>query len=423
MAQDDSRNHPQPPAADPDTNGSDTQSSGTHDRDTQGKLKQTAAGSDAQQSPPAKAKAKAKSKDKQARPAPRRSALAVLCLLLIIILAAGGGWFGWQMWQQLEQLQRSSPASTPVAPAPKAFDPSGINRQLSELKQQLAAHSKRLKQLQNQRSDTSDIQRLGSQLAAMQQRLQAFSDTSRDDWKLAEAAFLLRLASQRMLLEHNSGEAIALSQAADRILRDQQDPDLFAVRQTLAQQLTALKMVQPIDREGLYSRLQALINQVEELNKLQGYQREPVGPEAEATQRGASTKAHTPWQKVKASVNRAFASLGRYIRVSQREQKAAPLLPPEQRYFLTQNLRLMLEQAQLGLLREQPSVYRQSLAKAQQWIGEHFAKDKRSSVMLDELAQLQQQPIQVALPNINQALKQLQSYIKTQHQVKAGDAP
>lgn len=407
MAQDDSRQNHQPPAADAHKNGSDT-----HD-----KPEQTAAGRSAQQSPPAKKKAK------KARQTPRRSALAVLCLLLIIILAGGGGWFGWQMWQQLEQLQHSDRASTAETTVPKAFDPSGINRQLSGLKQQLVAQGKRLKKLQAERSDTADIQRLGTQLAAMQQRLQAFSDTSRDDWKLAEAAFLLRLASQRMLLEHNSGEAIALAQAADRILRDQQAPDLFAVRQTLAQELTALKMVQPIDREGLYVRLQALIGQVDGLNKLQGYQRKPVGPDAHAAEPAASAKAQTPWQKVKASFSRAFNTLGRYIRVRQREQKAAPLLPPEQRYFLTQNLRLMLEQAQLGLLREQPNVYRQSLVKAQQWIGEYFAKDNRSSVMLNELAQLQQQPIEVELPDINQALKQLQSYIKTQHQVKAGDAP
>lgn len=366
----------------------------------------------------ADAKAAKNSKPKPAPKTARRSALAVFCLLLIVLLGGVGGWFGWQMWQQLAHLERDAAAGdTPVA---AAFNPSAINNEVSTLKRRVGQQDKLLAQLQTERADTSQLNSLGLQQAAMERRLQALSDTSRDDWKLAEAAFLLRLASQRMLIEHNSSEAIALTQAADTILRDQDDPDLFGVRQTLARELTELKMVQPVDREGLYVRLQALIEQVSQLNQLQGYQRESIGPDATAA---PAPVAQGVWPKVKASFSRAFNTMGGYIRVRDREQKVAPLLPPEQRYFLTQNLRLMLEQAQLGLLREQPRVYHQSLEKAQQWAREYFEHDSRSKVMIEELGQLQQEAVVVELPDINQALAQLQAYIQKLHSIEAGGTP
>lgn len=362
--------------------------------------------------------AKKAAKESDPTKKPRGSALALFCFLLMVLLAAAGGWFGWQMWQQLQQLERE-PASA-ATPVTERFDPSAIHSDLSALNNRLRQQQEQLQQLQDKPRDNATVNRLGTQLAAMERRLQAISDTSRDDWKLAEAAFLLRLASQRMLLEHNSAEAIALAQTADTILRDQQDPDLFGVRQTLARELAELKMLQPIDREGLYTRLQALTEQVDKLNQLQSYQREAIGPTTDAT---AAAQPQGVWQKVKASVNRAFSTLGSYIRVRDREQKVTPMLAPEQRYFLTQNLRLMLEQAQLGLLREQSQVYQVSLQKAQRWIEQYFEHDKRANVMLDELAQLQQEPISIELPDIHQALGQLQAYIQKLHQIEAGGTP
>ena len=179
-------------------------------------------------------------------------------------------------------------------------------------------------------------------------------------------------------------------------------------------------MVQPVDREGLYAQLQALTEQVDNLNQLQSYQRESIGPDAADT---TEAQVQGVWQTVKTSFGRAFSTLGSYIRVRDREQKVAPLLPPEQRYFLTQNLRLMLEQAQLGLLREQPRVYHQSLEKAQSWVNDYFEHDNRSKIMLDELEQLQQAAIVIELPDINQALGQLQAYIQKLHKIEAGGAP
>ncbi|WP_339898094.1 uroporphyrinogen-III C-methyltransferase [uncultured Gilvimarinus sp.] len=366
-------------------------------------------------SPPPKAHTKAVAAKK-----PRRSALAVFCLLLIVLLAGATAWFGWQMWQQLTHLEREvATGNAPVA-QPEPFDASAIESDINSVKRQLGLQGQELQKLQAEGDDSSQLNNLARQQAAMERRLEALSDTSRDDWKLAEAAFLLRLASQRMLIEHNSSEAIALTQAADTILRDQQDPDLFGVRQTLARELTALKMVEPVDREGLYARVQALIEQIENLDELESYQRSSIGPDSAVT---ANANAESVWQKIKASFNRAFTTLGSYIRVRDREQKITPLLPPEQRYFLTQNLRLMLEQAQLALLREQPQVYEQSLSKAQQWIAAHFEQNNRSDILLTELAELEEEPIVVELPDINDALGQLRAYIDKLHKIEAGGTP
>ena len=69
-------------------------------------------------------------------------------------------------------------------------------------------------------------------------RVLALSSVNRDDWKIAEAEYLLRLANQRVLLERNSGNAVALAQNVDEILRDLNDPDLFPVRKALAREMS-----------------------------------------------------------------------------------------------------------------------------------------------------------------------------------------
>src|SRR5690606_37845313 len=85
--------------------------------------------------------------------------------------------------------------------------------------------------LENTQSRLAEVQ---LQLSHQAQRLRALSETTREDWLLAEAEYLLRLASQRILTERQTSNAITLMETADGILRDLDDSDLFAVRKALA---------------------------------------------------------------------------------------------------------------------------------------------------------------------------------------------
>ena len=83
-------------------------------------------------------------------------------------------------------------------------------------------------------------------LNGQQQRLLNMSTTNREDWLMAEAEYLLRLANQRVLIERSATSAVGLLESADAIMEQVAaglgDPELFAIRRAIAQDLAALRL-------------------------------------------------------------------------------------------------------------------------------------------------------------------------------------
>ena len=120
----------------------------------------------------------------------KAKATTFLVLVLLFVMAAAGGlaWYGWtnylQPQQQRIQLLEES-----------------INRQLelsnSLSNQQQSANKARMATEQLLESLSNSQQLIEQRLESHANRLRDLSGTSRDDWMLAEAKYLLRLASQR----------------------------------------------------------------------------------------------------------------------------------------------------------------------------------------------------------------------------------
>ncbi|MDO6748378.1 uroporphyrinogen-III C-methyltransferase [Gilvimarinus sp. 1_MG-2023] len=351
---------------------------------------------------------------KRAKPSRTGSGLALLCLFLLIATAGVGGWYGWQLWLQVQNLEQQVD-NRPVQDAHEPFDPAPLERQLAELHERYLALENPAQEMQEEQAQRRAMAQLGRQLASLESRLAAISGTTRNDWKLAEAAFLLRMANQKVLLEHNSVEALAMTRAADAILQAQDDPGLFAVRQVLSDEVVQLQLADTVDKEGIYLRLQAAIDQVGALPVLQAYQRQS----SNIVQAGSAPQADDAWGKVKNSVANAWRTLGSLIRVTRHDVNVAPLMAPEQAYFLRQNLRLMLEQAQTALLRESQPVYQQSLQESIAWLQTYFELSDAARVMAEELTALSDMAVQVELPDVDRAQRLLRDYIERLHQVQS----
>jgi uroporphyrin-3 C-methyltransferase len=112
------------------------------------------------------------------------------------------------------------------------------------------------------------------------------------------------------------------------------------------------------------------------------------------------------------------------IVIREHDQPVQPLLPPEQRYFLTQNLQLQLEQARIALLRGEPEVYSERLQQAQTWVKQFFDQtDSATRSMLDSLQQLAQQNVAPPLPDITSALEELTQYRSGREAARTGATP
>ena len=258
-----------------------------------------------------------------------------------------------------------------------------------------------------------------SELAQRQEstatRVQALSNISRDDWKLTEVSYLLRMANQRILLEHETANALALAESANSVLSELDNADLFATRKKLTEEVQALKMVTKVDREGIYLQLLALTQQIDNLPLI-----EPLFAEdEEAPEYSEETTTTTLWQKVKNFGKRTLVKLGKHVRVRDQGRRVDAILPPEDQMYLKQNLRLMLEQAQTGLLREEQHVYQASLDKAQTWIRDYYPLNEQAEIVLNDLERLKKNIVQQALPDFSASAALMKDYITQKDRVAA----
>ena len=326
-----------------------------------------------------------------------------LWALLVLILVAGCcavlAYFGWQ-WQ-LQQTQQSSL----------------LRQQMQQQSQQLVSTQQQLVQIQdsgdsNAEQWTQSLNGLEQRVEQHSRRLRSLSTTTRDDWLLAEAEYLLRLANQRMQMERSSTGALALLRSADQILLELDDADLFPVRDKLQRDITALKLAPSVDRSGLYLQLAALADAVVSLPEVPVIER--VTPKVGDVQTTTADELSF-WQQLKHNFWAAMGQLKDQVRIRHHDKPLEPLLPPDGARYLRQNLRFNLEQAQLAMLREESEIYQHSIEKAEKMLRQYFATQDRAQRIADELALLKVRNIIVELPSISGSLAALQEFTARLH--------
>ncbi|WP_096086734.1 uroporphyrinogen-III C-methyltransferase [Agaribacterium haliotis] len=328
-----------------------------------------------------------------------RWAFAIVVLFALIALTALAYWF----WQQHLRDKDSAAKEQQTLQQNLSQTLQGFEQSLQNQQQQLQ-QSQQTMQQQNQQLQ-AEVEELKQRQLSQKKRLLAMSTTSREDWLLAEAEYLLRLANQRVLIERQATNAIALLQEADAILKEFADPDLFDVRAAIRDDMVALRLAEKIDSEGLYLELRALGKQVEKLSLIPqsfDYELEAKSQEQEVAQ-------------IKNSFSRFISGLGDYVRIIKHDEKPAALMPPEQSQYLQLNLRMLLEQAQLAVLREQPKVYKSSLTEADIWLERYFPITTQREQYREQLQRLADREVLQTLPDISNSLKLLNTYIAELH--------
>ncbi|WP_086934197.1 uroporphyrinogen-III C-methyltransferase [Agarilytica rhodophyticola] len=337
--------------------------------------------------------------------------LFILCLFITGVMLAGG-YYGWQL---IEQQQRELSALENGL----ASESEAASKKLERLSRAHQGESKALQDLLAQGQQR--IKELEQRVNAQAKRLSAMSDTSRDDWLLAEAQYLLKLANQRVRIERSADGADALLSEADAILRDMDNPDLFSLRRAIAKDLASLRLHKKIDTEGIYLSLVALSEQIEKLSiRAQWQENKEQITQALPTE---SDEKLSIGQKLKRSWNNLVKQFNRYYRITNHDEssKPKPMLAPSDVHYLKQNLRLMLERAQLALLREQQDIYRQSLQQADNLIQQYFNLTPQVLSFREEINKLEDKEVVAELPNIQGSLELLHEYIENLHNLKGLD--
>lgn len=349
---------------------------------------------------PAKSSKTAPSKPVASGGAKSLATVALLVGLGGVALAGYGVWqlqqLGAQEGQRLEVMQGTAEQT----------------RQLAERERQMAARLGRLEQLPSA-SELEERRRMLATLQSDQQRLSGRVEqvlgASREEWRLAEAEHLLRMAMLQLSAMQDVKSAEMLVHEADLILQKQDDPAAYSTRQKLLEGLEGLRSLPELDRTGLFLQLGALRGQTAQLSAL--------APEFVNGEAQPESAQDSRWQ-------RWLNELTRYVRVDfDAGADVKPLLAGQTLGQVRLALSLAIEQAQWAVLNGNAEVYRQSLEQASSVLKDHFSEDNgQARGLRKRLEELSQREVEVTLPDLAPALEALQAYVQKRERRDAGDA-
>lgn len=229
--------------------------------------------------------------------------------------------------------------------------------------------------------------------------IQRLTTTATGPWRLRQAQELLLDANDQLRFEHNVPLALSALRAADRELRRQQNPRLIPVRAAIAREILKLQAIRHVHISTIALSLIADAKIVDQLPLALPAQFPP------APSHSVTTHPRSFWLRATHGVWHDFVSL---IRIRKNVAHTRPLLPPQQAYFLRENLKLQLYTAELALLEHNPRVMGANVAAAHQWLTRYFDPQAPAVQALQRrLIQLEQQVTVLRWPDISGSLQRL----------------
>jgi uncharacterized protein HemX len=222
---------------------------------------------------------------------------------------------------------------------------------------------------------------------------------NRTEWMLSEAEQLLVIANHRLQLARDVSSALSALRAADRQLTQVARPDLLPIRREIAREIGLLEAIEKTDVAGIALKLANLAASVDQL---------PLVLQARTGAPAAATtvaKAETDWRDSAQSLWKDLIGL---VRIRYDIEGRAPLLAPEQQYFLRENVRLLLYGAQHAILQGNTTIFRQNLGTVRRWVKDYFDPQAQAVINLQaELDTLMGVKLAAELPPISASLEAL----------------
>jgi uroporphyrin-3 C-methyltransferase len=267
-------------------------------------------------------------------------------------------------------------------------------RGLSDAKGRLFQVEKETAQLQElSKQMGSDLATLRETQLTLQGGLQSLNSEigkGRRAWLLAETENLLTIAQHRLQYARDAHLALEALRAADHQLGQLGDPDYQPVRKRLEGEIGTLESFERLDLGAMARHLGELAAGVDQL---------PHAPErrpAPAATTGEQGFLREVWQDLQG-----------LVRIRNTNDIRRALLLPEQKYFLRENLRLMLYGAQVALLHGDARTFEQNTKTAGQWLRDYY--DTSDESVKSDIAALDAtlKAHQMDMPDISMSLKAL----------------
>lgn len=231
-----------------------------------------------------------------------------------------------------------------------------------------------------------------SQLETVQLAVANLKMRNPNEWMLAEAEYLIRIAGRKIALEQDIDTSLALLSSASRRLTQLNDPSLLPLRKVIEQDIATLTKLPRIDHDGLALKLAVQAEQVDNL-VLAGFTRpDIVEDDHQLSSNSADWKENLTksWQSFSAN----------FITIRRQDNSVDALLSPQTAWYLTENLKTQLLQAELAVYRQDQAKFTLALKTATSWIQRYYdVNQPTTQAMLTALDTLKQAEITATYPS------------------------
>jgi len=336
-----------------------------------------------------------------------------LVIVLIIIGVSGAGYL---VLQQVRDKQQDLGGEI-----------SKETQQMLELTKQISGYQSQLVAIQNQitglSSDVSNKDdnfehRLNEAMKVQNERLDNTAKEvkgsikkihrqlgkTRGDLLVSDAEYLLGVANRRLHLIGDVATTLAALQAADQRLRESGDTAAFKIRKQIAKEISTVKEIKTADIVGVYSSIEALEEQVEQLNLLLPY--------SGKTQDKKATKTEKDDSDVNDALDDALIEIEGILTIRRLDTAVNAIVTPEQKIFIKERLSSKLMVVKMALLERDDSLYQLSLDDTLQWLNTNFTNDRVRVRFRHELERLKAIQLRSNLPDISLSFKMLKDIVK-----------
>lgn len=340
---------------------------------------------------------------------------ALLLSMLALLFTAIGIATGYKHWQRMNDKARANAGEIAelrerLQEAPSAEAMAELRQQVEEKTATAVTNAKEAVQemarMQNQTRQFADtVASQVEQVTFLQGKMQkGAAPATAEDWKVAEAEFLLHLANRELHLANDIETAVTALQEADAVLARLGSVNYLPVRQQISRDISTLEAATPPDISGLSQRINALMLSLKPLPVLDV---DTAGGEPVSVAEGAArvVEGNSLWADYK---RKALSTLNEAVVIRRHDKPIQAELDADTRLHLYQLLHLRLESLRLLALQHDTQGFQGQLQLLQETIREYYPSGQ-SVPLLEKLEGFSEVELDFFPPDISASLKQLES--------------
>ena len=353
---------------------------------------------------------------KQSTQKTSKTAVVALIIALLAIAASAGHYY----WSEQQKAQYSLQLNELVK-RQLVENQQQIAQQLLENKQRIAQQFSQSKQ-----ANTAELNVLGKTLeqgenltkshsetlAQLQQKMASLGNNQPSDWLLQEAEYLIRVASRSLWLEKETSAAISLLNDADLRIKQLNDPQFYALRQIIQQDIAKLALLPTLTTDNTILKLMTLAQQTQKLPLTKTHASANNDQEIDVE----LSENVSDWRENLAKTWHSITA--KFLTISKKSADSKPLMSPEFRQNLRENLNLKLQTAIWAASKMNQEIYQLSLIEINHWLKDYFdMADIANQNFSNTILKLQNEVISAKYPNRLDSLAAVRQLLSNKNQL------